>query len=187
MVTTSILDVHRGTASALRQWAAGQLHPLRAARVAPRDGEPYGRRVLSVDAQGEVMLASWRSGATCAPHDHGGARGMVLVLEGRLTETVQTPFRGGLRPGPSRTVTAGDLLHVEPRMVHEMRADDEALTLHVYVPRVRPMRVYDRVSCATLHVADACGAWVPSDPSLVLERCSWQDDKDVDLPPEHRP
>jgi hypothetical protein len=47
------------------------------------------------------------------------------------------------------------------------------LTLHVYVPGVHAMRVYDRASRATLEVADGCGAWVPADHSLIVRRWPW--------------
>jgi quercetin dioxygenase-like cupin family protein len=168
-----LAHVRRGTTGALRRWAATHGPNLGAARVPPRDGEPYGRRVLSADAQGEIMLAAWRPYAACAPHDHGRARGMVVVLEGELTETALTPSAGGLRTGATRVVSAGDVLQVSPGTVHEMRAHAGALTLHVYVPGVRAMRVYDRDARATLQVADGCGAWVPADPSLILRSWPW--------------
>ena len=47
------------------------------------------------------------------------------------------------------------------------------MTLHVYVPGVHAMRVYDRATRATLLVAGECGAWVPDEPSQVLRRWSW--------------
>jgi hypothetical protein len=139
----------------------------------PRVGHPYGRRVLLEDADGEVMLASWRRGASCAPHDHGDARGIVIVLEGCFTEAVYAVSPAGLRPVSSRTVSPGDALAVDHGLVHDMRAHGDGMTLHVYVPGVHAMRVYDREARATLLVAGDCGAWVPDEPSQVLRRWSW--------------
>ncbi len=48
----------------------------------PADGEPYSRTILRVDDQVEIMLARWRPGHGCAPHDHGGAGGFVIPVEG---------------------------------------------------------------------------------------------------------
>ena len=49
---------------------------------APNGDELYGRRVLAQTSRAEVVLAKWSSGATSAPHDHGEAKGFVLVLAG---------------------------------------------------------------------------------------------------------
>jgi quercetin dioxygenase-like cupin family protein len=139
----------------------------------PRVGQPYGRRVLLSNGEGEVMLASWRRGATCAPHDHGEARGLVIVIDGSFTEGVYAASTGGLRTVSSRTVSPGDALRVEEGLVHDMRAHGDGMTLHVYVPGIHTMRVYDRDARATLLVAGDCGAWVPDEPSQVLRRWAW--------------
>src|SRR5690348_14391514 len=53
----------------------------------PLDGQPYGRAILYKDERIEVMLASWRKGAVCAPHDHGVSLGCVKFARGRFIET----------------------------------------------------------------------------------------------------
>ena len=162
-----------GDRHALAQMALARSDEALAARPMPRAGQPYGRRVLMASSEGEVMLASWRRGASCAPHDHGEARGVVIVLDGRFTEVAYAVSAGGLRPVSTRTVSAGDALSVDEGLVHDMRAHGDGLTLHVYVPGVHAMRVYDRATRATLLVAGDCGAWVPDEPSQVLRRWSW--------------
>ncbi len=52
----------------------------------PNDGEPYSRSILRVNDQVEIMLARWRPGHGCAPHDHGGAGGFVIAVEGTFHE-----------------------------------------------------------------------------------------------------
>src|ERR1043165_7967198 len=59
---------------------------LAAMAADPNDGEPYSRTILRVDDEVEIMLARWRPGQRCAPHDHGGAGGFVIVLQGRFEE-----------------------------------------------------------------------------------------------------
>lgn len=39
----------------------------------PNDNDPYSRSILRVDDRVEIMLARWRPGHGCAPHDHGGS------------------------------------------------------------------------------------------------------------------
>ena len=165
--------VKRGDREALAHLALAHADEARAARPMPRAGQPYGRRVLLASSEGEVMLASWRRGASCAPHDHGEARGIVIVLDGCFTEVAYAVSPGGLRAVSSRTVAPGDALSVDEGLVHDMQAHGDGMTLHVYVPGVHAMRVYDRATRATLLVAGECGAWVPDEPSQVLRRWSW--------------
>jgi len=172
---TALACVKREDAAGLVALALSRADEARAARPMPRAGQPYGRRVLLATAEGEVMLASWRRGASCAPHDHGEARGVVVVLEGGFTEEVYAASSGGgIRGVSSRTVSAGDAIAVGRGLVHDMRAHGDGMTLHVYVPGVHAMRVYDREARATLLVAGDCGAWVPGDPSQVLGRWRWE-------------
>jgi quercetin dioxygenase-like cupin family protein len=173
--------VKREDAGGVAQLALEHAGEARAARPMPRVGQPYGRRVLLANAEGEVMLASWRRGASCAPHDHGEARGIVVVLDGCFTEVAYAVSARGLRAVSSRTVSPGDALAVDHGMVHDMRAHGDGMTLHVYVPGVHAMRVYDRAARATLLVAGDCGAWVPDEPSQVLQRWSWDRTEDSSL------
>jgi len=170
----AIAHVREHRASALARLILARRDVLLGCTPAPRDGEPYGRRVLYACARGEVMLAGWRRGARCAPHDHGSARGMVAVLEGRFTETAYVLDPSGVRPRARRVVSRGDTLAVTVDAVHDLEANEGGTTLHVYVPRIQKMRVYDVRARATLEVADDCGAWVPGDAALVVRRTEWR-------------
>ncbi len=150
--------------------ATPELLTMRASSVA---GEPYGRRPLFRDDGGEVMLAAWTPGAECAPHDHAGARGAVLVLAGRFVETEWLWRDGDLRRGRSRPWRAGDVIPVEPGGIHSMLDEDGGASLHFYVPPIAGMRVFDARLRQTLTVRDDCGAWLPSDPNLILSRQPW--------------
>jgi hypothetical protein len=146
---------------------------LAALRPSHTSAEPYARSVLHHGAEGEVMLAAWRRGGLSAPHDHGLARGFVVILEGQFLETTYRFDGSELRASAEHEHTTGDLLEAPPGLIHDLYAGDDALSLHVYVPRIHGMRVYDTASRATLRVADDCGAWVPRTPEAILERRPW--------------
>jgi hypothetical protein len=141
---------------------------------APSPGEPYGRRLLHRSDYGEAVLVRFSEDTFCAPHDHGDAIAFVQVLRGELVE-LRFVFDGqDLSIRQSRTLRAPDLLGVPPQTIHCMKGTGDALALHFYAPAIEGMRVYDAQVRRTLVVADECGAWVPSDPALVLSEAAWQ-------------
>ena len=162
-----------GRGSRLRTHAAHYAAELAALRPVHTRAEPYARSVLHHSDQGEVMLAAWRRGGLAAPHDHGLARGFVVILEGQFFETAYRFDGSELRACAEHEHTAGDLLKAPPGLIHDLKACDDGLSLHVYVPRIHGMRVYDPASRATLRVADDCGAWIPRTPAAILERRPW--------------
>ena len=147
---------------------------LRALRVGPEPGEPYGRRTLHRDEAGEVMLAGWRTDAACAPHHHAGGVGVVRVLDGAFTEIDWVWRDGILTRGASRRWRAGESIPVIASGIHSMVAHSAGTTLHLYRPAISGMRVFDPERRQTLSVRDDCGAWVPRDEALVLARVDWQ-------------
>ncbi|HTB59503.1 MAG TPA: cysteine dioxygenase family protein [Polyangia bacterium] len=147
---------------------------LVALRTEPEPGEPYGRRALHRDEEGEVMLAGWGRDAACAPHDHAGGEGVVHVLAGAFTETDWIWRDGILARGTSRRWEAGQSIPVVAGGIHSMVAEGAGTTLHLYRPAISGMRVFDPARRQTLSVRDDCGAWVPRDERLILARVDWQ-------------
>jgi hypothetical protein len=145
---------------------------LLASRPDARPGEPYARQPLHRDDLGEVMLATWTRGAACAPHDHAAARGGVVVLAGSFVE-IEWSFDRGLIHGATRRWRAGDVIPVDTGTIHSMRDGEGGATLHFYVPAISGMRVYDPARRETLVVADDCGAWIPTDPAVIVNRQHW--------------
>jgi hypothetical protein len=138
--------------------------------ASPREGEPYSRTLLARTAHGEVMLAAWREGARCAPHDHGGASGFVLVLAGSFRET-RFEFDGEeLRKRSERCVRAWEYSQAPEAAIHDLCAERGGITLHVYAPCIERMRVFDVEQRATLLVPGDRGAWVQP----VAERAAWK-------------
>jgi hypothetical protein len=136
----------------------------------PAEGEPYGRTVVAADEDHEMILMRWRAGATCAPHDHGDASGVIHLLEGVFTERVYARDGDRLAIVRTREVVAPAIVEVGAEHIHDMRCDRAGASLHVYRPRIHGMRVYDLARREVLVVSDDCGAWIPSDPALVLAR-----------------
>lgn len=138
--------------------------------VQPAEGEPYGRTVVAADEDHEMILMRWRAGATCAPHDHGGASGVIHLLEGVFTERLYARDGDRLVVVRTREVVAPAIVAVGAGLVHDMCCDRAGSSLHVYRPRIHGMRVYDLARREVLVVSDDCGAWVPSDPAMILGR-----------------
>lgn len=145
----------------------------RAALRHPDPAKPYGRRVLFAAPHVECMVATWTPGRRCAVHDHGGASGVIRVLEG-AGENISYQIDGRLRIVAEQQTAEGEVLTVGARALHNMgcRAgpgQPSLLTLHLYTPTIPHMIVYD--TDETLIVAGECGAWVPTEqPELVRAR-----------------
>jgi SAM-dependent methyltransferase len=126
------------------------------------DGDPYSRLVVHAGDGVEVMVARWRPGARCAPHDHGGSSGFVIAARGTFAE------RRYRWQGPSLAV-ADTLAHPEgeafgfgPDVVHDMGVGAGGGTsVHVYAPEPDRMRVYDLDRSEVLDLVGDFGAWVP--------------------------
>jgi ubiquinone/menaquinone biosynthesis C-methylase UbiE len=127
----------------------------------PADGEPYSRSILRVDDEVEIMLARWRPGHGCAPHDHGGAGGFVIPVEGSFNE------RRFSWDGPQLVVTEqatrpeGAPIGITADVIHDMAAGPSGLTLHFYSPPASSMRVFDMERAEALELVGNYGAWIP--------------------------
>jgi predicted metal-dependent enzyme (double-stranded beta helix superfamily) len=141
----------------------------------PAEGQPYGRVILFKDEQCEVMLARWRPGATCAPHDHGASSGLVWFARGEFVEHQfdLEPGAGLTEQGAARVIREGEEVDVRDGDIHSCHSTGEGLSVHVYSPPVTQMKVYDRGQRDVLVVSDDCGAWVPADPQQILSREKW--------------
>jgi predicted metal-dependent enzyme (double-stranded beta helix superfamily) len=169
-----LLETCRETSGRARAALCGRVWPLEELwRVAalPDEDEPYGRHLLYRDAGGEVLLVRWRPGQFCAPHDHSASTGYVCVLAGALVERHWAWDGKDLVQTAEHRFAAPETIPVAG--IHSMMAVDGGLSLHIYLPGVSGMRVYDIARRETLVVADDCGAWVPRRESLIIVRAPW--------------
>jgi quercetin dioxygenase-like cupin family protein len=88
----------------------------------------------------DAWLLRWPPRTSVTPHDHGESSGAFTVVHGELLEI---RWRGAL--SGSRLVTPGDVVTIEPGIVHDVIATghDAALSVHVYSPPLREMGYYD--------------------------------------------
>lgn len=147
---------------------------LRALAAKPAEGEPYGRKVLFRSDILEVMVADWAPNTECAPHDHDTASGVVWLAEGAFIEKHFRSTDTGLVPAEEgRLLPARSVMRVNSGVIHSCRSVGTGLSLHVYWPPILKMRVYDLRGRETYVVNGEGGAWLPNDPSTVLERLKW--------------
>lgn len=169
-----LLELARsGESAQLSARVARRFADSRPARPEPRAAEPYGRHVLHHGQAGEVMLAGWARGGRSAPHDHGEAFGLVLVLDGRFSESMYRFDGRKLRPAARRDLGVLELTSAPAGVIHDLHARSHGLTLHFYTPEIVAMRVYDVARRTTLLVTGDGGAWIPRDGAGVRESEAW--------------
>ena len=143
---------------------------------APQPSEPYGRLTLYRDQRGEIMLAGWQAGSRCAPHDHGDARGIVVVVGGKFNEMRYRHNERGLVKSGHSSGISGSALPISVGLIHDMRCEAAGATLHVYLPAIQQMRVYDERARSTWIVNEDAGAWIPRDRQHVIATEAWPSD-----------
>jgi SAM-dependent methyltransferase len=136
---------------------------LAAAAPTANPGEPYSRMVLRVDDEVEIMLARWRPGQRCAPHDHGGAGGFVILLEGTFIERRFDWDGQELVATHTATLPAGAVTSITSEVIHDMVAPEGGLSLHLYSPPANSMRVFDLDRREVLELVGNYGAWIPAE------------------------
>ena len=95
----------------------------------------------------EAWLLGWPVGEGIELHDHGASSGAVAVVEGTLLET-HVQVSDWLRPGGRlrhRRLPEGALVSFGPDHIHDVvnGGARQALSIHVYSPRLRSMTFYE--------------------------------------------
>jgi mannose-6-phosphate isomerase-like protein (cupin superfamily) len=119
----------------------------------PRVHRAEGRRwyePLLEGADFEAWLLGWPVGEGIELHDHGSSSGALIVVEGRLSETYVDASEW-VRPGARlhhRRLDEGDLVAFGPDHIHDVvnGGGRQALSIHVYSPRLRSMTFYENRS-----------------------------------------
>ena len=95
----------------------------------------------------EAWLLGWPVGQGIELHDHGSSSGALTVVEGRLSETYVDASEW-VCPGTRlehRLLVEGDLVAFGPEHIHDVvnAGRHQALSIHVYSPRLRSMTFYE--------------------------------------------
>ncbi|MGI8313718.1 cysteine dioxygenase [Halobacillus mangrovi] len=140
------------------------------------DGKPYYRQMLYEDDHVEVIVMNWADIA-CAPHDHGHSSGWIQVMSGNTKQTIYKA-KGDELPRPLFTEIKekGKLFFAPKKGIHKMgsQGEEPLVTLHLYSPPIRGMKVYDLKTCAACVVSSDCGAWWPEEQRQRLEEIKLQ-------------
>jgi predicted metal-dependent enzyme (double-stranded beta helix superfamily) len=102
---------------------------------------------LLVEDSFEAWLLGWPVGEGIDLHDHGPSSGALVVVEGTLLETSLRASEW-LRPGARlhhRRLPEGALVSFGPDHIHDVVncGARQALSIHVYSPRLRSMTFYE--------------------------------------------
>ncbi len=105
--------------------------------------EPHRRNFtrLALADDHEVWLICWDLGQTTLLHDHGGATGAFLVVDGALLEDYARPGAGRLA---QRRVGRGAVRSFGPGYLHNLvnAGPGLATSIHAYAPRLTTMTYY---------------------------------------------
>ncbi len=135
--------------------------------------EIYGRKLLYQDHEGEVLLMTWQEDRFCAPHDHEASQGCVFFLQGHFLERQWLWQEQTLRLGPSQEISSPTSVPVEAGRIHDMKAVNQGVSLHVYFPPICKMKVFDVKNQMTYLVGQKAGAWLPVSEENILKGESW--------------
>ncbi|MEY2462878.1 MAG: hypothetical protein QOH64_1016 [Acidimicrobiaceae bacterium] len=152
-----LTDIAAGLASVDHLW-----RPLLTAELTDRSSV----RLLATERY-EAWLLQWDVGHGVELHDHGGAAGALVVVEGRLVEVdgvVGCPRR--------RVISAGSTRSFGPELIHDVLnvGPGRATSIHVYSPPLSSMTFYDPATLAPLRT-DRVVAETPAllvDPATIL-------------------
>jgi hypothetical protein len=108
----------------------------------PRPDERFFERV-HLGPHFDIWLIRWGAGSATALHDHGGAAGAFVVVEGNLVEYVPNP--AGTGPRLRRDLAALDSRPMAASHIHTVanEAPEPATSVHVYSPPLASMQHYD--------------------------------------------
>jgi predicted metal-dependent enzyme (double-stranded beta helix superfamily) len=128
---------------ALRTIAAGFAQVQ--APVPLDDGDPAAPRSvrLLATASYDVWLITWPDGSGLEPHDHGGVRSVLHVVDGELVEIVADHV--DRQPPRARVLRQGDTVAAKPSFIHDLvnRSGADATSLHVYSPPLAEVSFFD--------------------------------------------
>ncbi len=100
--------------------------------------------LLAVTDLFEAWAIGWPTGGKIDLHDHGPSSGAIVVASGTLTETTVRSDARGVAVIATQHIGPGMSRRFRPRYVHDLVNDgeQEAISVHVYGPRLSTMSYY---------------------------------------------
>jgi hypothetical protein len=101
--------------------------------------------LLAVTDLFEAWAIGWPAGGKIELHDHGTSHGAVVVANGSLTETTIRATATGVALISTHHIETGGHRRFGPGYVHDLVNDGEteAVSVHVYGPRLSTMSYYE--------------------------------------------
>ncbi|HYM19802.1 MAG TPA: cysteine dioxygenase family protein [Candidatus Kapabacteria bacterium] len=130
---------------------------------------PYGRTMLKLTDEYEMIIGCWPRGGWCDVHDHGEAVGIVYSYGGEIEHFEYRLNDGCLELFEQTTIRSGDFKQLTAGMIHSLQnisSDAPYIGLHIYSPPTSDVRVFDVHKGDIYHVTDDAFAIIPKD-----ERC----------------
>ncbi len=92
----------------------------------------YCRNLILKSPNMEVLLVCWRPGQGTPLHGHGPSDGVVLILEGEMTNESYLPD-GNIE---TEVFTTGQMIHSPVGTKHVMvnKSDADVVSFHIYAP-----------------------------------------------------
>jgi cysteine dioxygenase len=116
----------------------------------------YARNLIARSSFAELLMLCWRSGQRTPIHDHGGSVGVVLMMEGLLTETMyERATDGRVRPYNTYRWGPGGITGADVPDIHQLLnlqpAGRDMVTLHCYAPPLSVLNTYSPRSSRVRH------------------------------------
>src|ERR1041385_8866648 len=132
----------------------------------------YGRTMLYLDKELEVIIGAWPRGGWCDTHDHGTAEGIVYAYDGEI-EHFRYELNGDiLELVEHETMRKNESFRLEAGLIHSLQnisSDAPYVGLHIYVPPTSNVRVFDLKTGDIYHVTDDYPALVPESEEHILD------------------
>jgi cysteine dioxygenase len=114
-------------------------------------GKKYARNLIARGEHAELLMLCWHSGQRTPIHDHGGSIGVVMVIEGSLTETMyEIAPEGHVRPYNTFRWSPGGITGAEVQDIHQLLnlqpEGRDLVTLHCYSPPLSVLNTFSPVS-----------------------------------------
>jgi cysteine dioxygenase len=99
----------------------------------------YARNLIARSSHAELLMLCWHAGQRTPIHDHGGSVGVILLVEGLLTETMYERMpEGHVRPYNTFKWSPGSITGADVPDIHQLLnlqpEGRDMVTLHCYAP-----------------------------------------------------
>ena len=107
----------------------------------------YARNLIARSPSAELLMLCWHAGQRTPIHDHGGSVGVILLLEGLLTETMyERSPAGSVRPYNTYKWNPGAITGADVPDIHQLLnlqpEGRDMVTLHCYAPPLSVLNTF---------------------------------------------